>query len=117
MRNKKQQQIIDEIYRRQREDAIRRHGQKFLDYENNIHFFNIPTMKFDDDIGDANIKKHMKKSFEHEQLEVRVREMFAKGEQVPYELKEKLLRLNRPDLFDENGNPTIDINSVGNPSN
>lgn len=76
-----------------------------------MKFFNLPTMEFD---GGGDMSEH-NKSFEHEQLEVKVREMFARGEQVPYELKEKLLRLNRPDLFDENRNPTIDINSVGNP--
>lgn len=111
MRNKKQQQFIDDLYKRKRNEAIRKYGDAYLAYEINCEFFNIAPMEFD---GDDTMNK---KSIEHEILESEVEGLFARGEQVPYELKEKLLRLNRPDLFDENGNPTIDINSVGNPSN
>lgn len=105
--NKKQKEHREKVMSKQ---------QKEIDNDNN---WNI-TIKRLGELGILDALKFDSKCSNHKNncditdLIIEVNELIDRNEAVPYDLKLKLLRKTRPELFNSDGTPKVDISKLGN---
>lgn len=104
--SRKQKSLIDEEYRVQEERAER--DLNWQKMKKALNELGIEDGDLDDADDESNIDTELSI------LDCKANDFLRGGKNVPYNLKIKILRKTRPELFNSDGTPKVDISKLGN---